>query len=505
MSKGEEYRGKQPKISEFEFNSEEQYKEFIRKTNSDGSEGKQPDNNNSVSNHRENYSFKTGNDQNYSELLQEQYQQYASPQSYKLEEMKIYHIDMDIENSNKKQLKNLLKSKNDVEVQRQNDKPQEKIDDNMIEIKTRTHKIIIQEIGYQRFQSDNIQINIPQNIKEQSQSQQKYININIGQSSSDGDMQKQSSEQHEIIEQSSQQSSIQLTHNENAERYERYDEIRDNQCRIKMQLKRFELILFEKGVQKQQKKNERFEKDYQISVSIENGRYVMQKPTYPFIIYNQQIGQKDRQALLNSKLFLTSSILNAYANYLQVRDENYYFSLNKNERIKHKRLFIFNSDFLTNCNLNDKTAQIQDKVLYLMLQYLQDFQVIQYQFWLIYKKIAFVVNSNNVHWYLAVLDFQDGILKIYDSLPQSSSSYNILNNLLSQSFSKLSQQNITFTTVVCPTWVRQQDHYSCGYHTCIALEYLSQYTAQNQLLTLEEIKKILRKLLINEENQNNQL
>ncbi|CAK66217.1 unnamed protein product (macronuclear) [Paramecium tetraurelia] len=477
MSLNEEPGRKQPKIVEVKFESEELRKDFIRNTEKD---------------------------QKYSEFIQEKFKQYALPESQKLEDLKIYHIDMDIEESNKLQRKNFVKSKSDVEIQRQNEKPQYQMNEEFKQIQTRTNSIIIKEIVNQSSQRDNIEIKIHQNIKEQGENEQQYITINISLSSPNKGVQQQSSEQHEIIEQSSQQSSIQLTQNENAERYNRYDEIRDNEGNIKMQLKRFELIIFENGVRKQQKKNENVEKDYQFSVNIENRKFGMEKPISSFIIYNQQIGINDRNILLKSDSFVTSSIINAYASYLQARDENYYFSLNKNERIKHKRLFIFKSDFLTNCNLNERTASFDKKVKYLIMEYFQDFKVIQYQFWLIYKKIAFIVNSNNIHWYLAVLDFQDGILKIYDSQPKQQSYYNQLNTLLSQQFSYLSKQEIKFTTVVCPTWVRQQDHYSCGYHTCIALEYLSQYTAQNQLLTLEEIKKILRKLLIVEEIQKNQ-
>lgn len=58
---------------------------------------------------------------------------------------------------------------------------------------------------------------------------------------------------------------------------------------------------------------------------------------------------------MTNKLSLNSNIINAYTNYLMIEDEKLYFSKNKNDRSKYKRLYIFTSEFITDCALDVKT------------------------------------------------------------------------------------------------------------------------------------------------------
>ncbi|CAD8173262.1 unnamed protein product [Paramecium pentaurelia] len=502
----EQQTNKQIKIETSEFKDEQEFQAFIQRITKDTTRRKNQETPNTCGIAKDKFKIQTiHQEQDYQQFIEEEYKKFALPQDQKLEELKLNHIDKEIKGSNKEQLMYSKKEKFDFACQTEIENIQEQKTENFKQIQTKNSLIQIKEQidrsnnfedkrdQYQQILSSGQIYNSSQQLKNSKQNENQTTQ-NIGE---------QLQQNQQLIKKQIQQSSNQINKNFNTSKQKNFDQIIDKKGNLKMKLKRFKLILFEDGIKQQSKKNQRLEEDYQNSLDNENRKLSISEQSYPIIKYNQQIGLNDKDILLKSNLFLTSSIINAYSNYLQAKDEHYYFSLNKDERIKHKRLFIFNSDFLTNCNL-ELYHKNNEKAFYLILQYLQDFKVIQYQFWLIYQKIAFIVNSKNIHWYLAVIDFKDGCLKIYDSLPKHPNYYNSLNNLLSSLFQKLSQQFVQFVIFVCPTWNKQQDHYSCGYHTCIALEYLSQYVANRECRSLEEIKNILKKLLINEENQHNQ-
>lgn len=52
-------------------------------------------------------------------------------------------------------------------------------------------------------------------------------------------------------------------------------------------------------------------------------------------------------------MFVTSNIVDSYANYLRFMDEDEYFCLNAEKRKKYKRTYIFCSDYITNCSIKD--------------------------------------------------------------------------------------------------------------------------------------------------------
>lgn len=67
-------------------------------------------------------------------------------------------------------------------------------------------------------------------------------------------------------------------------------------------------------------------------------------------------------------------MIDGYANYLSGNDEKKYFKLSKIERQMYERLYIFTSDFITNCSLNSEP--LKAKWLLLMLEKLQNFKTI---------------------------------------------------------------------------------------------------------------------------------
>ncbi|CAD8108537.1 unnamed protein product [Paramecium sonneborni] len=497
---------KQIKIDEVVFLTSQEFRKFIQQNVSDQQEeiimnqnSKQSKNSQSFIQNRKLLNPSQENQIKYFQFIDEEYQKLQIPCSNKLKNYKLEHKDDKLdyqqndlkqEQMKQKQSKNqinhlICQTDNQKQISEQNNQSEK-----VVPTKNKAIKIIEQEI--QQIQSNN-KVNQNQNrIIEEIQENKSLNNCQ------------------EIVKEQQQNQIIQpiqlqfqeQNQNKKLKKYERYDEIRDEQNQLVLQLRKFEIKIFQNDNQVQTIRNENFEEYYQFSLDLEKQKNCISDSRFPLIRFNQEIGLKDKQILINSKLFVTSSIINAYANYLQAVDENYYFSLKSKERKKHQRLFIFRSDFLTNCNLKDYHLSDQNnkkKLIYLMLDYLKSFKNIQYQFWLIYKKIAFIVNQNNLHWYLAVLDIQDGCLKIYDSIPKEAFYYSQLKNLLQFLFSYISLKSLQFNIFVCPTWIKQKDYYSCGYHTCLALEYLSQNEANSQPLTKEKIQDILIELLLKEE------
>ena len=58
-------------------------------------------------------------------------------------------------------------------------------------------------------------------------------------------------------------------------------------------------------------------------------------------------------------MFVTSNIVDSYANYLMLEDEKLYFSLKAEDRKKYKRTFIFCSDYITNCSINNGNNKLK--------------------------------------------------------------------------------------------------------------------------------------------------
>ncbi|CAD8212800.1 unnamed protein product [Paramecium pentaurelia] len=225
------------------------------------------------------------------------------------------------------------------------------------------------------------------------------------------------------------------------------------------------------------------------------------------IKYNHIFGQKDFKLLQSTGMFVTSNIVDSYANYLMLEDEKVYFSLKAEDRKKYKRTYIFCSDYITNCSIN--VGNNKYKWLTLFYEQLNNFESIQYQFWHIYQNIIFVVN-HNFHWFCIQLDLKKDIMEIYDSIPKSLTAYQCFQVLFQTIFSEIMKIKPEFKIKINKEFSQQKDSYSCGYFSCIALNYL--YYKQQQMeqqiekkqrqkfISKDEMKQILRNLLIEQDD-----
>ncbi|CAK69424.1 unnamed protein product (macronuclear) [Paramecium tetraurelia] len=280
-----------------------------------------------------------------------------------------------------------------------------------------------------------------------------------------------------------------------------------NENEIVMQLKQFQLQT-KVGNEMVSRKTIHYEKDlFKLESLKEEGRikkFEFQE-TFPKIKLNQNIGKWEQKMFEKTGQYWTSSMIDGYGNYLSGLDERYYFSLSSAEREQYPRLFIFTSDFLTNCNL--ESPPLKEKWLLLILEKLELFKTIQYQFWLIYQKIAFIVNKNNSHWYMLTLDLKERFMVIYDSLSGSSQHYHKVRALLSYVFYELQKNQLKnikedqyeFKMYFKPKFQSQNDSYSCGYHTCIALEYFSNTHRVKDFKEKKDIKSDLKDIFYYEQ------
>ncbi|CAK83686.1 unnamed protein product (macronuclear) [Paramecium tetraurelia] len=239
------------------------------------------------------------------------------------------------------------------------------------------------------------------------------------------------------------------------------------------------------------------------------------KKSFPFsskhqskdIMYNAIFRSKDFLILKSTGMWLTSNIVDSYANYLRLADEQKYFTSEVEVRKKHRRTYIFCSDYITNCSIN--TEFNKEKWLTLFYEQLSNFESIQYQFWKIYQNIIFVVNQN-FHWFCAKLDLEESIIEIYDSLYSNPEKYERLILLFQTIFSEVMSTIPIFKIKIIREFPRQSDYNSCGYFSCIALNYLTekQFNTEQQVeekqgqkyISKQEMKKILRELLIEDQN-----
>ncbi|CAD8213728.1 unnamed protein product [Paramecium octaurelia] len=252
-----------------------------------------------------------------------------------------------------------------------------------------------------------------------------------------------------------------------------------------------------------------------IEIYDKNGNLKETKKSFPFssknqpkdLKYNAIFGQKDYLLLKSTGLWVTSNIVDSYANYLRLVDEDEYFSLTVENRKKYKRTYIFCSDYITNCSIN--TEFNKEKCLTLFYEQLSNFESIQYQFWQIYQNIIFVVNLN-FHWFCVKLDLENFVMEIYDSLYSNTTKYERLQFLFQTIFSEVMFKKPKFKIKIVMEFPKQSDSYSCGYFSCIALNYLNrkqfnldQYVEEEQRQTFiskAEMKQKLRDLLIEDLN-----
>ncbi|CAK69423.1 unnamed protein product (macronuclear) [Paramecium tetraurelia] len=213
--------------------------------------------------------------------------------------------------------------------------------------------------------------------------------------------------------------------------------------------------------------------------------------------YNQNISDPEFRILSTYNMLLNTNIIDGYMNYLQIQDELRYFSLPSRERKNYQRLIIFPSSLIANCTLKQFEIQDQEhvkrKFICLFLEHIKQFSAIQYKFWLIYKKIGIVINSSNFHWQFLEVKVDERLLILYDSMFNSLSyKVELFFNTVFQTLTK--DQYFKFEVLNKKDFPKQKDGSSCGYYTCIAANYLSQFQ-NNSFLQYKFLQKMRQELL----------
>ncbi|CAD8110820.1 unnamed protein product [Paramecium sonneborni] len=209
-----------------------------------------------------------------------------------------------------------------------------------------------------------------------------------------------------------------------------------------------------------------------------------------WIKFNQQISPKDLQILENKNTYFTCSIIDSYALYLTMKNEEEFF--NSNLKNKFKRQLFLPSYLFTNMWQNE--AQFNKQIFQ---NYFLEFQYVDYQIIGIYQQIYFAINQQ-FHWYLVKIKKKYN--KIFDSIKHHYTYYQRMIQILYNLFNIQEDQqkeNIEFNYRYI-----QNNQYDCGPYACLnmKLEFfpkISKSKLQDDYLIVDQMKKELFYLLQN--------
>ncbi|CAD8189477.1 unnamed protein product [Paramecium pentaurelia] len=215
-----------------------------------------------------------------------------------------------------------------------------------------------------------------------------------------------------------------------------------------------------------------------------------------WIKFNQQISQLDLRILQQPQTYFTSNIIDAYASYLTIKNEQDFFQGFNQTNIKRK-LFLPSSLFT---NMWQNNNSIQKRIFQ---NYLLEYKYIDYQIIDIYQSIYFVINQE-FHWYLVKIMKEKVIneyiykIEIFDSIRHYDWYYKRMIKILSTLFNNLKQVYVNYNFNYL-----QKNTYDCGPWTCLnmKLEYLESISIQEKCqyndINVEAIKLELFNLLKN--------
>ncbi|CAK69798.1 unnamed protein product (macronuclear) [Paramecium tetraurelia] len=200
--------------------------------------------------------------------------------------------------------------------------------------------------------------------------------------------------------------------------------------------------------------------------------------------YNKLINDKDLNSITD-KNQLRANIVDGYIQYLQQLDEQLYWDTPPQKREKFQRTIIFQST----CSLEDSN-QFQKKLL-------RQFGFVQ--FWLIYKKIGFVIEHDHNHWYFVKVSITEDkfIIYVYDSIKCSRPFYENIKHKLTKLFQILLNRKLQPNLVIKENIPQCYNNYDNAVYTCIfAIMFRS--NCRNKLLKMSplEMRSELRKLFL---------
>ncbi|CAD8113618.1 unnamed protein product [Paramecium primaurelia] len=210
--------------------------------------------------------------------------------------------------------------------------------------------------------------------------------------------------------------------------------------------------------------------------------------------YNQQFGINDLM-ILNTTMWLNSSIIDCYVLHLNKISQEEYFKLSLDQRQQINRIYFVTSSLITNFGKFYHSHQN----LELFKQHFLELQEIKFEIQTIYSKIGFPINQNK-HWYFLLFDLKEKKVEIFNSLlsfNHDNSLINYLSELLMLKNPQLSKSSISG---------QQKDGYSCGYHVCQFMKtcWEASFLKSTQYQYNEKIMKtFLKDLIKDEENKQN--
>ncbi|CAD8075816.1 unnamed protein product [Paramecium sonneborni] len=221
--------------------------------------------------------------------------------------------------------------------------------------------------------------------------------------------------------------------------------------------------------------------DSKITVAQDSQNSIIQNEHYK---YNRLINEKDINSI-SDKNQLRSNIVNGYIQYLQQLDEQLYWDTPPHKREKFQRTIIFQST----CPL-DNYDQFK--------QIIKQFRFVK--FWLIYKKIGFVIEHNPNHWYFVEVQLteEEFNINIYDSIKCSKAFYNQIKFQLSHLFKKLLNHRLDAKLIIKDNIPQSYNTYDSAVYTCIFARML-RCNCKNKVLNLspQQMRSDLEKLFLN--------
>ncbi|CAD8060775.1 unnamed protein product [Paramecium primaurelia] len=200
--------------------------------------------------------------------------------------------------------------------------------------------------------------------------------------------------------------------------------------------------------------------------------------------YNKFINDKDINSITD-KNQLRPNIVNGYIQYLQQLDEQLYWDTPPQKREKFQRTIIFQST----CQL-DKYNEFK--------QLIKQFRFVK--FWLIYKKIGFVIEHNPNHWYFVEVQITEDEfnINIYDSIKCSDAFYQNIKHKLTQLFQKLLNHKLQSKLIIKDNIPQSYNTYDSAVYTCIFARML-RCNCRNKALIMStsQMRSDLLKLFLN--------
>ncbi|CAK91325.1 unnamed protein product (macronuclear) [Paramecium tetraurelia] len=198
-----------------------------------------------------------------------------------------------------------------------------------------------------------------------------------------------------------------------------------------------------------------------------------------WIKYNQQISEHDIDRLQSKSKWFTSSIIDSFALYLNIKMEEKYFQIDPNERRQALRQVFIPSQIFTSMQ-NEKKDGNQE----IFQKHFLEYKIIEYKIEKIFDRVNFIVNRNNAHWFLIQLNLRNYEMVVMDSLKNKHQYYNFAKDILNQIFdNKIKRITLSNQCHV------QKNGNDCGPYTCIHMLEISEI--QSKLRNPSEMRDFL--------------